>query len=64
MSAGLRYKALAGWGSLWRAITLMLLTATILANIASAEVYFDYLHGSDLGMGIGARAVSMGGAFF
>jgi hypothetical protein len=63
MSAGLRYKALAGWGSLWRAITLMLLTATILANIASAEVYFDYLHGSDLGMGIGARAVSMGGAF-
>lgn len=28
-----------------------------------SEVDFDRLHGSDLGMGIGARAIGMGGAF-
>ncbi len=27
------------------------------------DVNFDRLHGSDLGMGIGARAIAMGGAF-
>ena len=42
---------------------LILLTSAIQANTARAEVDFDYLHGSDLGMGIGARAMSMGGAF-
>ena len=30
---------------------------------AQAKVHFDYLNGSDLGMGIGARAIAMGGAF-
>ena len=30
---------------------------------AHSEVAFDALHGSDLGMGIGARAAGLGGAF-
>ncbi len=47
----------------WKSITLILLSSAILSNIARAEVDFDYLTGSDLGMGIGARAMSMGGAF-
>lgn len=34
-----------------------------MVNSAFAEVDFDYLHGSDLGMGVGARAMGMGGAF-
>jgi len=63
MSQGISLKALRGVGFLWKAITPILLTLVILANTARAEVDFDYLHGSDLGMGIGARAVSMGGAF-
>jgi hypothetical protein len=34
------------------------------AAVAShAEVQFDVLNGSDLGMGVGARAIGMGGAF-
>jgi hypothetical protein len=35
----------------------------ILTHTASADVDFDKLYGSDLGMGIGARAISLGGAF-
>lgn len=63
MSKCMLFKVLARSGFLQKAITLILLTSTILANTARAEVDFDYLHGSDLGMGIGARAMSMGGAF-
>jgi len=43
--------------------SLILWSSVFLTNFALAEVDFDYLHGSDLGMGIGARAMSMGGAF-
>ena len=32
-------------------------------GIALADVDFDKLYGSDLGMGIGARAIGLGGAF-
>jgi hypothetical protein len=35
----------------------------ISAHTASADVDFDKLYGSDLGMGIGARAIGLGGAF-
>ena len=52
-----------GSGFLLRAITLIPLILAILTNSALAEVDFGYLHGSDLGMGIGARAMSMAGAF-
>lgn len=44
-------------------MAFVLLIWAFLAMTARAEVDFDYLHGSDLGMGIGARAMSMGGAF-
>jgi len=30
---------------------------------SNSEVNFDELNGSDLGMGIGARAIGLGGAF-
>lgn len=63
MNQGNLFKALAGFESLWKSTSLILLTLVLLANTARAEVDFDYLHGSDLGMGVGARAVSMGGAF-
>ncbi len=63
ISQGTLFKAPAGSGFLRMAIILTLLTSAVLANTASAEVDFDYLHGSDLGMGIGARAMSMSGAF-
>jgi len=63
MNKSIFFKALEGFGILWKSISLLLLASVILANTSHAEVDFDYLHGSDLGMGIGARAVSMGGAF-
>ena len=63
MNKSILFKALEGFGLLWKSISLLLLTSVVLANTTHAEVDFDYLHGSDLGMGIGARAVSMGGAF-
>ncbi len=63
ISQGNLFKPLAGYSFLRMAIILTLLTSAVLANTASAEVDFDYLHGSDLGMGIGARAMSMSGAF-
>ncbi|MFZ2632655.1 MAG: hypothetical protein WA081_12775 [Desulfosalsimonadaceae bacterium] len=39
------------------------LLMVMVAGTADAEVDFDKLYGSDLGMGIGARAMSLGGAF-
>lgn len=48
----------------YRKVTaFVLLLGAFLSMPARADVDFDYLHGSDLGMGIGARAMSMGGAF-
>jgi hypothetical protein len=41
-------------------ITLVTLISTVTGR---AEVDFEKLHGSDLGMGTGARAIGMGGAF-
>jgi len=41
--------------------TILLLFLT--AGTLHADVDFDKLYGSDLGMGIGARAMSLGGAF-
>jgi hypothetical protein len=51
------------YGSLLKAFLLLILSTFILVNPACAEVDFDYLNGSDLGIGIGARAISMSGAF-
>jgi len=50
-------------GSNWKAITILLLASIFIAHPVRAEVDFDYLHGSDLAIGIGARAISMSGAF-
>ena len=61
LSPGL--KTLAAYGPLLKTIAMILLAFSILANPVRADVDFDYLHGSDLGMGIGARAISMSGAF-
>jgi hypothetical protein len=45
-------------------ITLLAITFALCAALPShAEVVFDELNGSDLGMGVGARAIGMGGAF-
>jgi hypothetical protein len=45
-------------------ITLLAITIVLSAALPSpAEVRFDALNGSDLGMGVGARAIGMGGAF-
>jgi len=60
---GTFYKVPARSGSIWKTITLILLTSIFLTHPVRAEVDFDYLHGSDLGIGIGARAISMSGAF-
>ncbi len=43
-------------------VSLLLLLVPVIAS-GDSTVDFDYLHGSDLGMGIGARAMGMGGAF-
>lgn len=63
MSHDTLFKALVDSGCDWKTIVLILLISAILGNSAGAGVDFDYLHGSDLGMGIGARAMGMGGAF-
>ena len=42
---------------------LFLFFLLIFTHTASADVDFDKLYGSDLGMGIGARAIGLGGAF-
>lgn len=41
----------------------LLLATIIFPAVALANVSFSRLYGSDLGMGIGARAIAMGGAF-
>ena len=46
-----------------RIIFFVIVIAFSLVIDAHSEVAFDALHGSDLGMGIGARAVGLGGAF-
>jgi hypothetical protein len=63
MNPGIFLKSPAGTGFFRAAIAFVFLTWAVLVTTARAEVDFDYLHGSDLGMGIGARAMSMGGAF-
>ena len=43
---------------------MLAITIVLCAALPShAEVQFDALNGSDLGMGVGARAIGMGGAF-
>ena len=42
---------------------LFFFSLLIFTHSALAEVDFDKLYGSDLGMGIGARAIGLGGAF-
>ena len=45
-------------------ITLLAIAIALSAvGIAHGEIQFDSLNGSDLGMGVGARAIGMGGAF-
>ena len=45
-------------------IILLAITITFsMAMDSNSEVDFDELNGSDLGMGIGARAIGLGGAF-
>ena len=63
MNPGPGLKIMAAYGPLLKTIALILLASSILANLVYADVDFDYLHGSDLGIGIGARAISMSGAF-
>ena len=46
-----------------RILFFVIVIAFPLAINAHSEVAFDALHGSDLGMGIGARAIGLGGAF-
>jgi hypothetical protein len=63
MNQGTVFKDLTGSSMTRILFILILLSSAILTHFAFADVDFDYLHGSDLGMGIGARAMSMGGAF-
>jgi hypothetical protein len=45
-------------------ITLLAVTIALCTALpCHAEVQFDILNGSDLGIGVGARAIAMGGAF-
>lgn len=63
MNLGPGLKTIAAYGPILKTIATILLVSSILANAVHADVDFDYLHGSDLGIGIGARAISMSGAF-
>jgi len=63
MSPGPGLKSIVAHGHLLWTIAMILLASSILTYTVSADVDFDYLHGSDLGIGIGARAISMSGAF-
>jgi len=63
MDPGMFIRSIGRTGFLWKTIILILLTSVFPAHTTQAEVDFDYLHGSDLGIGIGARAISMSGAF-
>jgi len=42
---------------------LFFFSLLIFTNSAFADVDFDRLYGSDMGMGVGARAIGLGGAF-
>jgi hypothetical protein len=44
-------------------LAALVTTALLIARPARAEVDFSRLHGSDLGLGLGARPISLGGAF-
>ena len=44
-------------------LCLVLLTLILYSSPARADVDFEKLYGSDLGMGVGARAMGLGGAF-
>ncbi len=46
-----------------RIILLAIIITFSMAIDSNSEVDFDELNGSDLGMGIGARAIGLGGAF-
>jgi hypothetical protein len=46
-----------------RNLFIFIFLSLLLGNSAHGDVEFDHLNGADLGMGIGARAISMGGAF-
>lgn len=46
-----------------RILLLAIIIALSAAVSTHAEVQFDALNGADLGMGVGARAIGMGGAF-
>ena len=48
---------------LLKTIFPLLFFGLLVNGAAQAKVHLDYLNGSDLGMGIGARAIAMGGAF-
>ena len=63
MSPSPDLKTTVAHGHLLKIIAIILLASSIMANTVRADVDFDYLHGSDLGIGIGARAISMSGAF-
>lgn len=63
MSHGILIASRSVIGLLRKAIAPALVASAFMAGAACAEVDFDYLHGSDLGLGIGARPVSMCGAF-
>jgi hypothetical protein len=49
--------------TLLKTLFSLLFLGLVVNGAAQAKVHFDYLNGSDLGMGIGARAIAMGGAF-
>lgn len=46
-----------------RNLFIFIFLSLLLGNSAHGDVEFDHLNGADLGVGIGARAISMGGAF-
>ena len=46
-----------------RTVLLAIIVILCIAIDSNSEVDFDELNGSDLGMGIGARAIGLGGAF-
>lgn len=63
MSRSRIFQFLSGFRFFRIAISLILLSPVGITNVAIAGVDFEYLNGSDLGLGIGARAIGMSGAF-
>jgi len=51
------------WLRLFYTLFAAVLMMFMAPGTADADVDFDKLYGSDLGMGVGARAMSLGGAF-